>query len=72
MAPPSLQPVLDWQHGEQGRVIYDCEPYTIIGGGFCILTLLLTTGPTVPTMIESAEPPISRSMIKVPRSHSRL
>ena len=21
--------------GEQGRVIYDCEPYAILGGGLC-------------------------------------
>ena len=35
MAPPALRQVLDWQHGEQGRVIYDCEPYPILGGGLC-------------------------------------
>jgi arylsulfatase B len=35
MAPPALRRVLDWQHGEQGRVIYDCEPYPILGGGLC-------------------------------------
>ncbi len=34
--PPSFAlPVLDWQHGEAGRLIYDCEPYAILGGGLC-------------------------------------
>ncbi|MBW2292344.1 MAG: sulfatase-like hydrolase/transferase, partial [Deltaproteobacteria bacterium] len=31
MAPPALRRVLDWQHGEQGRVIYGCEPYAVLG-----------------------------------------
>ena len=35
MAPPALRPVLDYQHGEQGRIIYDCEPFAILGGGLC-------------------------------------
>ncbi|MCS5635055.1 MAG: sulfatase-like hydrolase/transferase [Myxococcota bacterium] len=35
MAPPSVLPVLDWMHGESGRLIYDCEPYSLIGGGLC-------------------------------------
>ncbi|MFT4614277.1 MAG: arylsulfatase B [Bacteroidia bacterium] len=26
---------LDWQHGEAGRLIYNCEPYRMIGGGAC-------------------------------------
>lgn len=34
--PPAyaLQP-LDWQHGEAGRLIYNCEPYKFAGGGLC-------------------------------------
>lgn len=34
--PPAfaLQP-LDWQHGEAGRLIYNCEPYRFAGGGLC-------------------------------------
>jgi arylsulfatase A-like enzyme len=35
MAPPALRSVLDYQHGEQGRIIYDCEPFAILGGGLC-------------------------------------
>ena len=35
MAPPSVLPALDWMHGESGRLIYDCEPYSLIGGGLC-------------------------------------
>jgi arylsulfatase A-like enzyme len=35
MAPPALRRLLDWQHGEQGRILYDCEPYAILGGGLC-------------------------------------
>ncbi|MCE2392501.1 MAG: sulfatase-like hydrolase/transferase, partial [Proteobacteria bacterium] len=27
--------VLDWQHGEGGRLIYDCEPIQLLGGGLC-------------------------------------
>ena len=30
----ALKP-LDWQHGEAGRLIYDCEPYRFAGGGLC-------------------------------------
>lgn len=26
---------LDWQHGEAGRLIYDCEPLPATGGGLC-------------------------------------
>lgn len=26
---------LDWQHGEAGRLIYNCEPYKFAGGGLC-------------------------------------
>ncbi len=34
--PPSFAlPVLDFQHGEAGRLIYDCEPYALLGGGLC-------------------------------------
>jgi len=34
--PPSFAlPVLDFQHGEAGRLIYDCEPYSLLGGGLC-------------------------------------
>lgn len=34
--PPAhaLRP-LDWQHGEAGRLIYNCEPYRLLGGGLC-------------------------------------
>ena len=35
MAPPEVLPVLDFQHGEAGRLIYDCEPYALLGGGLC-------------------------------------
>jgi arylsulfatase A-like enzyme len=35
MAPPAMRRALDWQHGEAGRVIYDCEPWALIGGGIC-------------------------------------
>ncbi|MEM7409998.1 MAG: sulfatase-like hydrolase/transferase [Myxococcota bacterium] len=35
MAPTYALPVLDYQHGEAGRLIYDCEPYAILGGGLC-------------------------------------
>ena len=30
----SIRP-LDWQHGEVGRLIYDCEPIQLLGGGLC-------------------------------------
>ena len=33
MPPKFALPVLDWQHGEAGRLIYNCEPYPILGGG---------------------------------------
>jgi len=26
---------LDWQYGENGRLIYNCEPYRWLGGGLC-------------------------------------
>ncbi|MGI9273795.1 MAG: sulfatase-like hydrolase/transferase [Endozoicomonas sp.] len=26
---------LDWQHGEAGRLIYNCEPVKVLGGGLC-------------------------------------
>ena len=26
---------LDWMHGESGRLIYNCEPYPLLGGGLC-------------------------------------
>ena len=35
MAPSYALPVLDYQHGEAGRLIYDCEPWSILGGGLC-------------------------------------
>jgi len=35
MAPSYALPILDYQHGEAGRLIYDCEPYAILGGGLC-------------------------------------
>jgi arylsulfatase A-like enzyme len=35
MPPAYALPVLDWQHGEAGRLIYDCEPYALLGGGLC-------------------------------------
>ncbi len=35
MAPPAVLPFLDWMHGEAGRLIYDCEPYWLLGGGLC-------------------------------------
>jgi len=35
MAPPEVLPSLDWLHGENGRLIYDCEPYGLLGGGLC-------------------------------------
>lgn len=35
MPPAFALPPLDWQHGEAGRLIYNCEPYRIIGGGVC-------------------------------------
>ncbi len=35
MAPAYALPSLDWQHGEAGRLIYNCEPYKAVGGGVC-------------------------------------
>ena len=35
MPPPEVLPILDYQHGEGGRLIYDCEPYKVLGGGLC-------------------------------------
>ncbi len=35
MAPDYAIPILDYQHGEGGRLIYDCEPYSFLGGGLC-------------------------------------
>jgi len=35
MPPGYALPILDYQHGEAGRLIYDCEPYSLLGGGLC-------------------------------------
>ena len=35
MAPESALRPLDWQHGEAGRLLYDCEPVQLLGGGLC-------------------------------------
>jgi arylsulfatase A-like enzyme len=35
MPPPYAIRPLDWQHGEAGRLIYDCEPVPLLGGGLC-------------------------------------
>ncbi len=35
MPPAYALPALDWQHGENGRLIYNCEPYRVLGGGIC-------------------------------------
>ena len=35
MPPAFALPALDWQHGEAGRLIYDCQPYRALGGGLC-------------------------------------
>ena len=35
MPPPFALRPLDWQHGEVGRLIYNCEPYEFLGGGLC-------------------------------------
>jgi len=35
MPPPEVIPILDYQHGEAGRLIYDCEPVQLLGGGLC-------------------------------------
>ena len=35
MVPEFALKPLDWQHGESGRLIYNCEPYGFAGGGLC-------------------------------------
>ena len=35
LPPPFAIRPLDWQHGEAGRLIYDCEPIPWLGGGVC-------------------------------------
>jgi len=35
MPPPDTLRILDYMHGEAGRLIYDCEPVQIVGGGLC-------------------------------------
>jgi arylsulfatase B len=35
MPPPEVLRILDYQHGEAGRLIYDCEPVQLLGGGLC-------------------------------------
>ncbi len=35
MPPPFAIRPLDWQHGEAGRLIYDCDPVEWLGGGLC-------------------------------------
>ncbi len=35
MPPPETLRVLDYMHGESGRLIYNCEPIAILGGGLC-------------------------------------
>jgi arylsulfatase A-like enzyme len=36
MAPDeTTKRILDWQHGETGRLLYDCDPYALLGGGLC-------------------------------------
>ena len=35
MPPPEAVRPLDWQHGEAGRLIYDCDPVQLLGGGLC-------------------------------------
>jgi arylsulfatase A-like enzyme len=35
MAPPDVRALLDWLHGESGRLLYDCEPWPLLGGGLC-------------------------------------
>jgi len=35
MPPPETLRALDWQYGESGRLIYNCEPYRLLGGGLC-------------------------------------
>lgn len=35
MPPENAIRMLDWQYGENGRLIYNCEPYRWAGGGLC-------------------------------------
>ncbi len=35
MPPASALRPLDFMHGENGRLLYDCEPYPLLGGGLC-------------------------------------
>ncbi|MAG29266.1 MAG: arylsulfatase [Deltaproteobacteria bacterium] len=35
MPPAEALPILDFQHGEAGRLLYDCEPVQLLGGGLC-------------------------------------
>ena len=35
MPPKEALAPLDWQYGENGRLIYNCEPYRLLGGGVC-------------------------------------
>lgn len=35
MPPENAIRMLDWQYGENGRLIYNCEPYRWLGGGLC-------------------------------------
>ena len=35
MPPEGALHILDWMHGEGGRLVYDCEPYPLLGGGLC-------------------------------------
>jgi arylsulfatase B len=35
MPPAHALTPLDWQHGEAGRLKYNCEPYRMLGGGLC-------------------------------------
>jgi len=35
MPPPFAIRPLYWQHGEAGRLIYDCDPVECLGGGLC-------------------------------------
>jgi len=34
MPPKAVLPLLDWKHGEAGRLIYNCEPW-LLKGGLC-------------------------------------
>ena len=35
MPPPGVEKILDWQHGERGRLVYDCEAKWYLGG-WCV------------------------------------